>query len=232
MLLHFIRYINKLIFTLKWFLERKMSRRNKIATIIAKSLSIPLFSIGMLAVMPTPSHAFFLKFCKIRWEVQYEETGNGIKKKWRSILDPENVQSFNYSASFDPEEFALERIEYLGPYTQTTSPDFSQLSLGLIQGIGGSTSQPAAGNADLFSLILTPLVPNPQSAVSFFAGSGGFIVTMDPDTGNTTTLDPSECPICSEPVPEPITLFGSFLGLGFGAVLKKEYSKKQKKSKL
>ena len=205
-----------------------MNRINKIAKIVVKNfttplLSIPLLSIGMLVATPTPSQAFSFRGCRI--------IINFTNGKWKFRLDPENVQSFNYNASFNPEEFAFEEISYVGSYTQTTSPDFSQLSSGLIQGIAGSTSTPVVGDADLFDLILTPLVADPKSPVSFFAGPGGFIVTRDPDTGNTTTLDPSECPSCSEPVPEPITLFGSALGLGFGAVLKKEYSKKQKKVK-
>jgi hypothetical protein len=204
-----------------------MSRINKIAKIVAKNfsplLSIPLLSIGMLVAMPTSSHAITIGSCRIKTSIT-----NG---KWKFKLDPTNIQSFNYSASFNPEEFALEEISYEAPYTQTTAPDLSQLSLGLIQGIAGSTSTPVAGDADLFSLIFTPLVDNPQSSVNFFAGPEGFIITRDPDTGDTTTLDSSQCPSCSAPVPEPLTLFGSAMGLGFGAILKKEYSKKQKKIK-
>jgi hypothetical protein len=35
----------------------------------------------------------------------------------------------------------------------------------------------------------------------------------------------------AEPVPEPLTILGSGFALGFGALFKKEYSKKQKKAK-
>jgi hypothetical protein len=57
------------------------------------------------------------------------------------------------------------------------------------------------------------------------------MVTLDPDTGDTRTLGPDECPSCQVTVPEPITLFGSVMGLGFGTVLKKEHFRKQKKAK-
>jgi hypothetical protein len=205
-----------------------MTRLNKIARIIAKNFSIPLLSVGMVAAMATPSHAWLRGKCLIYIVIDYTKPYSVI----RAILDPENVESFNYNASFNPAELALDEIVYEGSYTQTTPPDLSQLSLGLIQGIAGSTSTPPSGNADLFSLIFTPLVANPQSNISFFAGPQGFVVTRDSDTGETTTLGPDECPICeSPPVPEPLTLFGSALGLGFGAILKKEYSRKQKKAK-
>jgi hypothetical protein len=199
---------------------------NKIARIIAKNFSIPLLSIGMLAAIPTSSYAIGFGRCTVI--VTKSPSG-----KWTFILDPENIQSFNYNVSFNPEELVFEEISYSGtPYTQTTLPDLSQLSSGLIQGIAGSTSTPVAGNADLFGVIFTSLVDNPQSTVNFFAGPEGFIVTSNPDTGETTTLGPEECPICEgQPVPEPLTLFGSALGLGFGAILKKEYSRKQKKAK-
>jgi hypothetical protein len=178
--------------------------------------------------MPTSSQAFAFKLCKIKTGFIYD----GKKLKLFAIFDPENIQSFNYNASFDPEELAFEEIVYLAPYTQTTLPDFSQLSSGLIQGIAGSTSTPISGSSDLFSLIFTPLVTNPQSPIKFFPGSQSFVVISDSDTGETTTLDPSQCPSCEgSPVPEPLTLFGSVMGLGFGAVLKKEYSRKQKKVK-
>jgi len=203
-----------------------MIKLNKIARIIARNFSIPLLSMGMLAAIPVSSHAATIGGCKITI-IDLKLLNGFIKVK----LDPENIQSFNYSASFDPQELAFQGIEYEGSYTQTTLPDFSQLSSGLIQGIAGSASTPVAGNADLFSLIFTELVPNSQSIVNFFPGSGGFLVTLNPDTGETRTLDPSECPSCSAPVPEPLTLFGSVMGLGFGAVLKKEYSRKQKKAK-
>jgi hypothetical protein len=205
-----------------------MSSINKIAKIIAKISIIPLLSIGILAAMPTSSQAFAFKLCKIKTGFIYD----GKKLKLFAIFDPENIQSFNYNASFDPEELAFEEIVYLAPYTQTTLPDFSQLSSGLIQGIAGSTSTPISGSSDLFSLIFTPLVTNPQSPIKFFPGSQSFVVISDSDTGETTTLDPSQCPSCEgSPVPEPLTLFGSVMGLGFGAVLKKEYSRKQKKVK-
>jgi hypothetical protein len=206
-----------------------MSKMHKIARIVAKSFSIPLsivmLSIGMLVATPTSSEAITIKGCRIKFSYYV-----GGKLKW--TLDPENIQSFNYNVSFNPTELTFEEISYEGSYTQTTSPDFSQLSSGLIQGIAGSTSTPVAGDADLFSLIFTPLVANPQSTVNFFAGPGGFIVTRDPDTGETTTLGPDECPSCeSEPVPEPLTLFASAVSLGFGAVLKKQHSKNPKKAK-
>ena|SRR6476661_3965278 len=207
-----------------------MNRINKIAKIVVKNfsipiLSIPILSIGMLVATPTPSQAFYLFGCKV-----YSRPIGSGSSGW--VFDPENIESFNYNVSFNPEELFFDEILYSAPYTQTTLPDFSQLSSGLIQGIGGSTSTPVAGNADLFTVIFTHLVDNPQSPVSFFAGPEGFIVTRDPDTGETTTLGPDECPTCeSPPVPEPLTLFGSALGLGFGAILKKEYSRKQKKAK-
>jgi len=200
-----------------------MNRINEIAKIIAKSFSIPLLSIGMLAAMPTSSHAINLNFCTTTIVIDFG--------KVKITIDPENIQSFSYSASFNPAELALDEIVYEDTYLQTTPPDLSQLSSGLIQGIAGSTSTPPAGNADLFSLIFTPLVTNPQSSVNFFPGSEGFLVTLNPETGETTTLDPSQCPSCSQPVPEPLTLFGSVMGLGFGAALKKQYSRKQKKAK-
>jgi hypothetical protein len=36
--------------------------------------------------------------------------------------------------------------------------------------------------------------------------------------------------IQAEPVPEPLTIFGSATGLGFAAFFKRKHSKKQKKS--
>lgn len=202
-----------------------MSNINGIAKRIAKNFSIPLLSIGILAAMPTPSQAFSIGGCKIVTVKIFPGTKLEIR------FDPENIQAFNYSTSFNPAELEFNEIVYKNTYTQTTLPDFSQLSSGLIQGIAGSTSTPPAGDADLFSLIFTPLVTDPQSIINFFPGAGGFLVIRDPDTGNTTTLDSSECPSCSAPVPEPITFFGSAMGLGFGAVLKKEYSRRQKKAK-
>jgi hypothetical protein len=210
-----------------------MNRINKIAKIVKNFsisiLSIPILSIGMLVTTPTPSQAINFFGCKIRLTRIF---GFSLEKRGLT-LDPENIQSFNYNVSFNPEELVLDEISYSAPYTQTTLPDFSQLSSGLIQGIAGSTSTPVAGEADLFTVIFTLLVENPQSTVNFFAGPEGFIVTRDPDTGETTTLSPSECPTCSSAlnVPEPVTLFGSAIGLGFGTLLKKEYSKKQKKAK-
>lgn len=216
-----------------------MNRMNKIARILAKSFSISLLSIGMLAAMPTPSYAAWLRFCFARLTVEYESTSTGTsttpakKTKWKATLDPESIESFNYSASFNPGELAFEEIVYEAPYTQTTLPDFSQLSSGLIQGIAGSTSTPVFGNADLFTLIFTELVPNPQSTINFFPGSQGFMVIRNSDTGETTTLDSSQCPSCETPVPtpEPLTLFASAASLGFGAVFKKQYSRNQKKAK-
>jgi|SRR6476661_1112111 len=207
-----------------------MNRINKIAKIVVKNfsipiLSIPILSIGMLVATPTPSQAFYIGGCRI-FSIPIGP------RRWGLTLDPENIQSFNYNVSFNPEELVFDEISYSAPYTQTTLPDFSQLSSGLIQGIAGSTSTPVAGSADLFTVIFTSLVDNPQSPVRFFAGPEGFIVTRDPDTGETTTLGPGECPTCeSPPVPEPLTLFGSALGLGFGAILKKGYSRNQKKAK-
>jgi hypothetical protein len=200
-----------------------MSKINKIAKMVVRKitiplLSIPLLSIGMLVATPTSSQAINLRLCTVKITLT-----NG---KWKFTLDPENIQSFNYNASFNPEEFAFEEISYEGTYTQTTSPDFSQLNSGLIQGIAGSTSTPVAGDADLFSLIFTPLVAAPQSPVNFFAGPGGFLVITDPDTGDTTTLDPSECPSCSQSVPEPLTILGAATAIGYGAILKRKSSKK------
>jgi hypothetical protein len=207
-----------------------MSSINKITKRIANNFSIPLLlSLGTLVAMPTPSHAIDLFFCRIYYK-QLEYNPDGSKKS-EFIIDPENVQSFNLNASFNPEEFAFEEIVYQSPYTQLTPPDFSQLSSGLIQGIAGSTSIPISGSGNLFSLIFTELVPNPQSSIKVFPGLQSFLVTRNSDTGETTTLGPSECPSCEGKVPEPITLFGSAMGLGFGAVLKKQYSRRQKKAK-
>jgi hypothetical protein len=200
-----------------------MSKINKIARKVAKNFSISLLSIAMLAAMSTPSHAINLFFCRIA----FGRSG----PTWFFVVDPENIQSFNLNMSFDPAEFAFQDIVYASPYTQLTPPDFSQLSSGLIQGIAGSSSTPVFGSGDLFTLTLTQLVTNPQSTVNVFPGSQSFMVTLDPDTGDTRTLGPDECPSCQVTVPEPITLFGSVMGLGFGAVLKKEHFRKQKKAK-
>jgi len=84
----------------------------------------------------------------------------------------------------------------------------------------------APGETVIFDYLITDNSPS-----TLQSPPGGFHLLQ---AANTTALmpdDPSQVtggPLA--PVPEPLTIFGSATALGFGALLKREHSKKQKKS--
>jgi hypothetical protein len=60
---------------------------------------------------------------------------------------------------------------------------------------------------------------------------GGFSVAFIDGEYKAIPLSFTTQSMKTEPIPEPITIFGSAIGLGFGTLFKKKYSKKQKKVK-
>ena len=108
------------------------------------------------------------------------------------FVDPLNTQAFNLNFRFDASKLELQSIVYISPFTQTTSPDLSQLSSGLIQGIAGSTSTLSSGDVDIFEIILH-FRDNTFENTSFtvFAGSNSFVIGQDPNTGQQTTIGPN-----------------------------------------
>jgi len=92
-------------------------------------------------------------------------------------------------------------------YNYSVSRIGNDLSINLIQ-----------GEETLFSTIITD--------TSFMSGRIGFNTAgVEVFYGNTQFSDSS---LNTKPVPEPITLLGSGLALGFGVLFKKEYSRKRK----
>jgi PEP-CTERM motif len=125
------------------------------------------------------------------------------------VIDPLNTQAFNLDFQFDASILTFTSIQYVSPFTQTTSPDLSQLSSGLIMGIAGATTTPPPGDVDIFEVILTFKNDTFQNtAFTVFGGSNNFVVGQDPSTGQETTFGPDEIiPMTTVvTVPEPSTL--------------------------
>ena len=131
------------------------------------------------------------------------------------FVDPLNTQAFNLNFRFDASKLELQSIVYISPFTQTTSPDLSQLSSGLIQGIAGSTSTLSSGDVDIFEIILH-FRDNTFENTSFtvFAGSNSFVIGQDPNTGQQTTIGPNSITPMTTfvSIPEPSSLI--LLGMG------------------
>jgi hypothetical protein len=67
-------------------------------------------------------------------------------------------------------------------------------------------------------------------------GGGNIAVNIEgtiqqPGSNPSITVGTGGATIATEPVPEPLTIFGSAMALGLGSFFKKEYSRKQKKVK-
>lgn len=76
---------------------------------------------------------------------------------------------------------------------------------------GGQFSQPINGGGNI-NVKIEGTIQSPGSNPQVTVGTGG-------------------ATIGTKPVPEPLTILGSSMALGFGALFKKEYSRKQKKAK-
>lgn len=61
--------------------------------------------------------------------------------------------------------------------------------------------------------------------------AGGFAFAFIDDEFKAIGINFATQAMKTEPIPEPITIFGSAMGLGFGVLFKKEHSRKQKKVK-
>jgi hypothetical protein len=108
-------------------------------------------------------------------------------------------------------------------------------------GIFGGTS-PIPGIEDGSDQVV-PVTANPFSFVphntggmhTFTEGDTIEVYAYIRDTGTSGTnagfTDISSNPVDVTDVPEPLTILGSGIALGFGALFKKEYSRKQKKVK-
>jgi len=119
-------------------------------------------------------------------------------------IDPLNVEAFQLDYQFDPAGLQFRGIDFLDPYVQTSPPDLSQLSSGLIRDIAGAVAPgtpPPPGDVDIFDVkFLSTGVPFTGPTV--FASSNDYVVVLDTDTGGLVTvgaddITPATC------VPEP-----------------------------
>jgi hypothetical protein len=172
----------------------------------SRTLSL-LIALGLLTLMPTTGLALNpLPTCSISYN---STTG------WTFTIDPLEAFSFQLDVKFDPSRAQFAGIDYLTSFHQTTPPDLSQLSSGLILDIAGATSTPLPGDVNIFDVRFTDLHPSlPVNLAQFtlFADANSFITAVDPSTGQTTTFTGSQIPSMTQSVPEPTSLVMMVVG--------------------
>ena len=107
------------------------------------------------------------------------------------------------------------------------------VTVGLYEFSTGLTDQFTAQGGNTYWLSIRSNSPTYEPHFSWFQGVGDDGVTIQEFPDGTRITRPGDRAFSLEgkPVPEPLTILGSGLALGFGAYFKKEYSKKQKKAK-
>ena len=178
---------------------------------LSRSIIIGLMIIAANLSMSPPANAAFLKKIGILGPLGARLTC--LLGRLACKVDPENVEAFSLSIKFDPSVLQFSSITYFAPYEETTPPDLSQISEGLILNIAGSTEDPPPGDVFLFEVNYTPVVSGttPLGYDTIFAGAGDFIDAFDPSTGQITFVGPSQIPPADCPEPASFLVLGTAL---------------------
>jgi len=176
--------------------------------------------------LPTPASygaAASNQGSKISFKASCEASkrGAGFFETW--LVDPLNIQSFQLDVQFDPTVLQFVSITYISPYVQTTAPDLSQVSSGLIRDIAGtsSTFPPPSGDGNIFSVNFLDLKPTVTTTLTVLASGSEVQTVFNTDTAGLVTVPAADCIPCSmvlEGVPEPSSLIMAGTAAVFGLI--------------
>jgi hypothetical protein len=146
---------------------------------------------------------------------------------------PDQSTLIPFAISFDPRPFTVTFRGFVGEGFDFDGSELSHSGTSLVENIVGTTFSNTKDIATITMRTLSALEKDGKA--DFFSVTGNFDI-QGGEQGKTYTSaeDPEEpffevVPILkAEPVPEPLTMLGAATALGYGAILKRQSSKKTK----
>jgi hypothetical protein len=192
-----------------------MNRSFSIATTRGRVIAL-LVACGLSTVVSHPAYA--LSGGNNGREISYicscvtSRGGGGAISTFFS--DPASASGFQLDLQWDPLVLQFDSLSFVSPYVQSTPPDLTNVSSGILRDIAGVSSifPPPLGDVDIYLVNFIELNPSAATGLRQFASSNDFIDSYDPSTGNTTRVGPDNIQGCPEPAALLLLISGS-LGL-------------------